>query len=85
MALKYPLMLEIGLPLAIILLVLFHIVKRKHEYKGGVRVANASYARKLPGYRKKRIFNLVVTIVLEANSGSKPYFFLPSCRSSLRN
>lgn len=66
MALKYPLMLEIGLPLAIILLVLFHIVKRKHEYKGGVRVANASYARKLPGYRKKRIFNLVVTIVLEA-------------------
>ena len=35
MALKYPLILKIGIPVLLVTVVLLHILKRKTKYKGG--------------------------------------------------
>ena len=52
MALKYPLILKIGIPVLIVAVVLLHVLKQKTKYKGGVRAANTSFVRKLPEYRR---------------------------------
>ena len=52
MAIKYPLLLKIGIPVVIVAFVLLHVIKKKTKYKGGVRAANTSFARQLPEYKR---------------------------------
>ena len=65
MALKYPIVVKIGIPVTIVLLILFHVIKKKGKFKGGIRVANADYARQLPEYKKYRTTQLFLRTVLE--------------------
>ena len=65
MALKYPLFVKIGIPLTIAAVIIFHLIKKKGRFKGGVRVANAEHARKLPEYKKYRSIQLFLRTVME--------------------
>ena len=65
MALKYPLILKIGIPVLIVAVVLLHVLKQKTKYKGGVRAANTSFVRKLPEYRKYYLTQKVLRAAME--------------------
>ncbi len=65
MALKYPIVVKIGIPVVIALWLLFHLIKKKGKFKGGIRVANAEHARKLPEYKKYRSIQLLLRTVME--------------------
>ncbi|MBQ8950432.1 MAG: hypothetical protein IJ065_04585 [Eubacterium sp.] len=65
MALKYPLILKIGIPVLIVAIVLLHVLKRKTKYKGGVRAANTSFVRKLPEYRHYYLTQKILRVAME--------------------
>jgi|UPI00054FFC7E hypothetical protein len=65
MALKYPLITKIGIPVLIALVIVFHVIRRKYKFKGGVRVANTSYARNLPEYKTYKNVHGFLKIVME--------------------
>ena len=65
MALKYPLILKIGIPVLIVAVVLLHVLKQKTKYKGGVRAANTSFVRKLPEYRKYYVAQKALRAAME--------------------
>ena len=65
MALKYPLILKIGIPVLLVTVVLLHILKRKTKYKGGVRAANTSFVRKLPEYRRYYLTEKILRAAME--------------------
>ena len=51
MVLKYPLVVQIGLPVLAGLVVLLLLVRKKIKYRGGLRAANTRFAKELPAYR----------------------------------
>lgn len=65
MALKYPLVVKIGLPVLLLVVVLLHFIKRKTKYKGGIRVANTSYIRELPEYKKMKNIQRFLKVGME--------------------
>ena len=65
MALKYPLVLKIGIPVVIVFFVLLHVLKNKTKYKGGVRAANTEFARKLPEYRRYKNIQIFLRFMME--------------------
>lgn len=65
MALKYPIIPAAGLPAAILLLVLLHVLRQKGAYRGGPRVANTRFVTELPEYRRLQKIRMVGTILLE--------------------
>ncbi|SEG01344.1 hypothetical protein SAMN04487934_106118 [Eubacterium ruminantium] len=68
MALKYPLLAKIGIPVLILLVVLLHIIKKKVKYKGGIRAANTSFARNLPEYKKFKKRHSVLKTLMEISA-----------------
>lgn len=65
MALKYPWVLEAGLPALAVLFVLLHRIRKKTEYSGGLRAANTRFATDLPEYRRLQKIRTAGTILLE--------------------
>ncbi len=66
MELKYPIILYIGIPVLIAGLVVMHIFGRKRKYRGGRKVANTGFFRKLSEYESQKQLRRVLAIVLEA-------------------
>ena len=62
MAIKYPLLLKIGIPVIIVIFILLHVIKKKTKYKGGVRAANTAFARKLPEYKRYKDIQMFLRI-----------------------
>lgn len=69
MEIKHPLVIQIGIPVVIVLSVVFIIIRifRSQKANGGSRVANSSYIRTTKLYKRLRITNLVLTIILMAS------------------
>lgn len=65
MAIKYPLLLKIGIPVVIVAFVLLHVIKKKTKYKGGVRAANTAFARRLPEYKRYKDIQLFLRVAME--------------------
>ena len=66
MALKYPLVVAAGIPLAAVLFVLFHLIRSKTAYKGGRRAANTRFVTVLPEYRRLQRIRAAAAVLLEA-------------------
>ena len=65
MELKYPIILKIGIPALVIAGVLFHLIKRKVAFRGGIRAANTEFVRELPEYRSYHIKQIALRCILE--------------------
>jgi len=65
MAMKYPLLLKIGIPVVIVIFILLHVIKKKTKYKGGVRAANTAFARNLPEYKRYKDIQLFLRVMME--------------------
>ena len=66
MALMYPKVLIIGLVIAAVGILAFHIIKRKgEEFSGGTKAANTHFVKDLPEYKRKRVFRRVLLILAE--------------------
>ncbi len=65
MVLKYPLVVQLGVPVVLILGTLLHFAWRKREYRGGIRAANTGFLRGTREYKKLRILHMVMTALLE--------------------
>jgi len=66
MALRYPVIAWIGIPLVIIIMVLIHMLKKKSLYRGGIKAANSRFFRMMPEYRKMKQVRAVLALFLEA-------------------
>lgn len=65
MELMYPLVVEIGLPVTIVLIILFHVIKRKVSFRGGIKAANTKIARSIPEYKKIKGLSVVILYSME--------------------
>ena len=61
----HPAVLKWGLPALAVCVIVFHLIKRKIKYKGGIKAANTSFVKSLDIYKNKRRFYTVVSIALE--------------------
>ena len=66
MALRYPLVLKIGIPVVVVLFVVLHLLKNKTKYKGGVRAANTDFVRNLPEYKWYKGIQKILRVLMEA-------------------
>ncbi len=65
MVLKYPLVVYIGVPVVLLAVALLHILKRKREYKTGVRAANTSFIKSDSRYKRIKVFYGTVAVIAE--------------------
>ena len=61
----YPKVLKWGLPALAVCVIIFHLIKRKIKYKGGIKAANTSFVRNLGIYKNKKRFYTFVSVALE--------------------
>ena len=64
MVLKYPLVVQIGIPVLAGLIVLLLLLRKKIKYRGGLRAANTRFAKNLPEYRRSKRTRRLLGIVL---------------------
>ena len=60
-----PKVLKWGLPALAVLIIIFHLIKKKIKYKGGIKAANTSFVKGLSIYKNKRRFYTFVSCALE--------------------
>lgn len=65
MVLRYPLFLIIGIPVVVLLMAALHFFRQKRSFKGGIKAANTKIVKELPEYKKIKIFQVAITIVME--------------------
>ena len=78
MELKYPIILKIGIPALVIAGVLFHLIKRKVAFRGGIRAANTEFVRELPEYRSYHIKQIALRCILEVTEQRREISILTS-------
>ena len=66
MVLKYPLVMYIGVPVVLLAVAAVHFIKRKREYRFGVRAANTSFIKADKRYRSIKAFYGTVAVLAEA-------------------
>jgi hypothetical protein len=66
MELKNPLFLMVGIPVVIAAVVVFHLIKMKMQYSGGVKAANTRFVKELPEYKKLKRFRNILGYATEA-------------------
>lgn len=65
-ALKYPLILKIGIPAVLLLMVFCFFLRKGRTYRGGRRVAGTEAVKKLSGYRKRLVWYRILSCIVTA-------------------
>lgn len=66
MELKNPLFLPAGIPVVAAVVVVFHLIRMKMQYSGGIKAANTRFVKDLPEYKKLKRFRNILGWVTEA-------------------